>query len=107
LTTAPWSAAPGHLRLRVRLTPRAASDRIDGIATLSDGTAVLGARVRALPADSAANVALTRLVADALGLPRSAVTVTAGHKARVKELRIVGDPVTLEEAAARLWPAAG
>jgi len=106
LTALPWSAAgPGQFRLRVRVTPRAQADRIDGIAPLSDGTAVLAARVRVAPQDNAANDALARLVAGALDLPRSAVSVVAGHKARVKELRIAGDPVTLAAAAARLWTA--
>lgn len=107
MTAAAWTPGSGHLRLRVRLTPRAAADRIDGIAALSDGSTVLAARVRALPEDGAANDAVTRLVAEALGQHRSSVTIVGGHKSRVKELRINGDPVTLAEAAARLWPAAG
>ncbi|MCW5696422.1 MAG: DUF167 domain-containing protein [Bauldia sp.] len=105
MTALPWSAGADHLRLRVRLTPRAATDRIEGVALLSDGSAVLAARVRTAPEDNAANLALTRLVAAALDLPRSAVTIAAGHKARVKELRLAGDPAALTAAAARLWPA--
>ncbi|WP_287179828.1 DUF167 family protein, partial [Mesorhizobium sp.] len=43
----------------------------------------------------AANQALERLVAKALGVPRSAVSVVVGGTARLKTLRISGDPAAL------------
>ena len=98
----PWGAAPGGLRLAVRLTPRAGRDRIDGIAE-ADGRPVLVARVAAPPVEGAANAALVALVAKTLGVARSAVALEAGGTARVKRLRIAGDP---ESLAARLETAA-
>jgi uncharacterized protein YggU (UPF0235/DUF167 family) len=84
--------------LFVRLTPKAAMDRLEGIETSADGRSHLKARVRAVPENGAANQALERLVAKALGVPRSAVSVAAGGTARLKTLRVLGDPAALAKA---------
>ena len=100
----PWQAGPDHLRLSVRLTPKSSADRVEGRAVLSDGREVLAARVRAVPEDGAANTALIRLMAASLSVPRSAVTIARGETARLKQLRIAGDPAALLDRAERLWP---
>jgi hypothetical protein len=82
----------GALVVAVRLTPKAHRDSVDGVGVLSNGTEVVQARVRALPADGAANAALVKLLAGSLRLPKSAVEVVAGHAQRVKQVRIAGDP---------------
>ena len=87
--------ASDHLRLAIRLTPKAGGDRVDGRIRISDGTIAIGARVRADPEDGKANAALMKLVAKALGVSASAVTIAAGHRARLKQLRINGDPRAL------------
>lgn len=92
---APWTATADGLRLAVRLTPRGGRDALDGIEALSDGRLVLKARVRAVPEDGAANAALEKLVAKAAGVAASAVSVVAGHTARVKTLAIIGEPAAL------------
>lgn len=86
---------PGGVLLAVRLTPRAARDALGGVAVLPDGRPVALARVRALPADGDANAALVALLAKGLRLPKSAVTIAAGHTARLKQVRIAGDPDAL------------
>ena len=73
------------VRLAVRLTPGAGVDRIDGVV---DG--VLRARVAARPVDGAANDALLRLIADALGVPRSRVALRSGAAGRSKLLELEG-----------------
>ena len=88
-------AAP--VRLTVRLTPRAASDRIEGWEADAAGRTYLKVRTCAPPADGRANAALERLVAKALDLPASAVRLHAGGKARIKTLNIDG----LDEAGMR------
>ncbi|WP_192181912.1 DUF167 family protein [Mesorhizobium amorphae] len=93
-------ATPFRLRddgvdLFVRLTPKAALDRLEGVETAADGRSHLKARVRAVPENGAANVALEKLVAKALGVPVSAVSVVAGGAARLKTLRIFGEPAAL------------
>ena len=82
----------GGVVLSVRLTPRAARDSVDGVGVLSDGRAVALARVRALPSEGEANAALLALLAKRLRVAKSAVTIAAGHSARLKQVRIAGDP---------------
>jgi uncharacterized protein YggU (UPF0235/DUF167 family) len=94
----PWTAAPGALLLDVRLTPKGGRDALDGIAPLADGRTVLKARVRAAPHEGAANAALTRLIATAAGVAASKVTIVGGATARVKRLRVAGDPPALATA---------
>jgi hypothetical protein len=53
-------------------------------------------RVAAPPMDGAANAELIRFLAERLSVPRSAVTITAGHTSRRKTVRIAG----IETAAA-------
>lgn len=74
--------------LRVRLTPKAAMDRIDGPLADADGAPVLGARVRAAPEKGRANTALEKLLAGALGAPRTAVRVERGATSRLKTVRV-------------------
>jgi uncharacterized protein YggU (UPF0235/DUF167 family) len=92
----------GEFFVEVRLTPRAAFDRIDGVGTLADGRTVLLARVRAVPEDGRANEALCRLLADAFGVSKSSASVVSGHTARVKRVRLVGEPAALAATFARL-----
>jgi len=77
------------LEVRVRLTPKSSSDRVEGTCESADGPA-LAARVRAVPADGAANTALERLIADWLGLSKSSISLTAGLKSRVKVVTVRG-----------------
>lgn len=58
----------------------------------------LKARVRAVPEDGKANQALEMLLARALGMPKSAVAVVAGHTARSKTLRVEGEPSAIAAA---------
>lgn len=83
------------VELHVRLTPRGGADAIEGVETTADGRAHLKARVRAVPEKGAANAALARLVAGWLEVPRRDVTLAAGATARLKTLRVAGDPALL------------
>jgi uncharacterized protein len=94
----PWTAAPGGLLLDVRLTPKGGRDALDGVAALANGRTVLKARVRAAPHEGAANAALTRLIAVAAGVPANRVAIVGGATARLKRLRIAGDPRTIAAA---------
>jgi uncharacterized protein (TIGR00251 family) len=81
--------------LTVRLTPKSSRDSVDGVGKLSDGEQVALMRVRAVPEDGAANVALVALVAKTFGRPKSAVTILRGATQRVKHVRIDGVPDAL------------
>ena len=90
------------LALDVRLTPRGGRDAIEGVERRADGRVVLKARVRAAPFEGQANHALCRLVARELGLAPRQVAIAAGESARIKRLRIAGDPRMLDAALDRL-----
>lgn len=75
------------MRLTVRLTPRARSDRIDGVA---DG--MLRVAVTAPAAENRANDALLRLLAREWRLPRTALSISVGARSRNKLVHIAGDP---------------
>jgi hypothetical protein len=78
------------------LTPRSASDRVDGVV---DG--ILRAHVSAPAVAGAANQSLLRLLADELDVPRSSVRLVAGAAGRQK--LVVVDGVRPEAVVAR-WP---
>ena len=90
--------AGDHLRVEVRLTPRAARDDIEGETLLADGRKVLQARVRAVPEDGRANASLLRLLAEACGVATSKVSLVSGAGSRLKSVRIEGDPASLAKA---------
>ena len=98
----PFRLRDDGIDLFVRLTPKAALDRIQGVETTADGRSHLKARVRAVPENGAANHALERLVAKALGVPASGVAVVAGGTARLKTLRIAGEPAALAKGVEAL-----
>jgi uncharacterized protein (TIGR00251 family) len=94
----PWASYAGGLVLTVRLTPKGGRDSIDGIASLSDGSTVLKARVRAAPTDGEANAALIALIARTLRIAPGQMALVSGASSRIKRLRIAGDGPALAAA---------
>ena len=78
--------------LSIRLTPRAARERLTP--GPDDGFV---AHVTAPPVEGAANEALCRLVAKAAGVPPSRVSVVRGQRGRQKVVRVEG----LDEVSVR------
>lgn len=78
------------MRIAVRLTPRGGRDAIDGWATGADGRPHLKARVAAPPVEGEANAALIVLLAKALGISKSRVSIAAGQTGRLKSVEIEG-----------------
>lgn len=91
--------------LVVRVTPRGGRDTIDGIVELSDGRRALKVRVRVAPEDGAANRAVEKTIAQALKVPVSRVALTSGATARLKYIRIEGEPRQLMETLRALLKA--
>lgn len=71
--------------IELAVTPRAAADRVGPI---RDG--VLRVRVTRPPSDGEANRAVLRLVARAIGMPVSRLTLVAGERARRKRVTVEG-----------------
>jgi uncharacterized protein len=86
------------LLVTIRLTPKGGRDAIDGIVELADGTAVLKARVHAAAHEGAANAALVRLLAKALGIAAGDVSLVGGATGRIKQIRIEGPGSVLATA---------
>ncbi|MBZ9893188.1 MULTISPECIES: DUF167 family protein [unclassified Mesorhizobium] len=93
--SAPFRIRENGIELFVRLTPKSSMDRFEGIERSADGRSHLKARVRAVPENGAANQALEKLAAKTLGVPASAVSVVVGGTARLKTLRVTGEPQVL------------
>lgn len=71
--------------IAVRLQPRSARDEVVG-----EHGGALRVRVTAPPVGGRANEALIRILAGALGLPRGALAITAGHRGRTKSIQVAG-----------------
>jgi uncharacterized protein YggU (UPF0235/DUF167 family) len=69
--------------IAVRVTPRASRNAVE-----ADG-AVLRVRVTVVPEGGKANAAVTKLLAKALGLPKSRLALVRGETARDKVFRIL------------------
>jgi uncharacterized protein YggU (UPF0235/DUF167 family) len=94
----PWRPASGGLTLDIRATPRGGRDRIDGLTRDGDRGPALAVRVSAAPEGGRANAAIEALLAQALGVPKSAVSVAKGATGRRKRVEIRGDAQALAEA---------
>jgi uncharacterized protein (TIGR00251 family) len=73
------------VRIEIRVSPRASRNGIDGV---RDGRLVV--RVTAPPVDHAANDAVIDVIAEALHLPKRAITIVAGAQSRSKSIAIAG-----------------
>lgn len=84
LATGAMRYLPDMTRLRVRVTPRASRDAIEGF----DDAGILRVRVTAPPVDGAANKAVTKLLASALGIPQRDVVLVSGATSRIKVFEV-------------------
>jgi uncharacterized protein (TIGR00251 family) len=86
-------------RLAIRVIPRSAKPGIGGWRAATDGREELEVRVAEAPADGAANAAVVKLLAGALGVSRSEVSIVSGHSSRHKRVAV---PFEADEARRRL-----
>jgi uncharacterized protein (TIGR00251 family) len=98
LADASWlTPCPDGVDLVVHARPGARRSAVAGL-----HGAALGVRLAARPVDGAANLELVRLLADALGVSRSAVTLESGARGHRKRLHVAG--LDVATARARLAP---
>ena len=81
------------------MTPRSAKPGIGGWRKGADGREELEVRVAEAPTDGAANAAVVKLLAKALGLSRSEVTIVSGQTSRHKRVAL---PLDLNEVRRHL-----
>jgi uncharacterized protein (TIGR00251 family) len=84
---------PSGVRLSVRITPNAKKSEVQGV-----HEDALKIKLQAQPIEGKANEALIRFIADKLGLPRRAITITHGHLNKHKLLEVESTGLT-EDAA--------
>ena len=87
-------STPGAIVIDVRVIPRSSRSGIDGT---REGALLV--RLHAPPLEGAANTELIELIADALGVPRRAVSIVSGERSRQKRVRVAGISVALARAA--------
>ena len=88
------AASPQRALIEVRVTPRASHEAVE---VAGDRVRV---RVSSPPADGRANAAVVALLATRLGLPKRAVAIVRGRRARLKRVAIEG--LAADEVFARL-----
>jgi uncharacterized protein (TIGR00251 family) len=99
--TLPATRTADGVVLHIRLTPKSSAARVAGVED-HGGKPVLKAYVTVPPEDGKANAALLVLVADWLGVPKSAVALTGGQKSRLKSVAVSGGADALLEKMAVL-----
>lgn len=103
----PFRRVPEGIVLIVRVTPNARSEGAGGLWRGADAgnratEVALQVRVRAQPQEGMANKAVTAVLAKALGVPRSSLSIISGPKDRLKQVLVEGEPAALEQAAREL-----
>jgi uncharacterized protein len=91
------SPLPGGVRLAVQIQPNAKKTEVVGV--LDDALKI---KLAAQPIEGKANEALVKWLAGALGVSRSAVTLTHGQTNKKKLLEVAG--VTVEDVGRLLTP---
>jgi uncharacterized protein (TIGR00251 family) len=87
-----------HL-IAIKVTPRSAKPGIGAWREGADGRGELEVRIAESPTDGAANEAVVKLLAEALGISRSELSIISGAVSRHKRIAI---PFDLTEARGRL-----
>jgi uncharacterized protein YggU (UPF0235/DUF167 family) len=85
----------GSIRLAVRVSPRGGRNAVEGLREDAAGMQHVVVRVSAAPVDGEANDAVAATVAKWLGVKPRTVEIISSETARLKLLRIDGDPVAL------------
>lgn len=96
MTGGPLSRGSRGLTLALRVQPGAGRDQVVGLVADATGAVALKLKIAAPPEDGRANAAVLALLAKALGLPKSALSLVKGERDRGKVVAIAGDPAALE-----------
>ncbi len=95
----PWEIVKEHLMVHARVTPNARRNGIGGLHESPTGAPALGIFVSVPPEKGKANKAAIAILAKALKVPKSAISVAVGETARDKVFKIAQP---FDEAVERL-----
>ncbi len=95
----PWEIVKEHLMVHARVTPNARKNGIGGLYEAADGSQALGIYVSVPPEKGKANKAAIAILAKALKVPKSSISVAMGETSRDKVFKI---PPPHDEAVERL-----
>jgi len=87
------TASPGGLRLALQISANARKTEVIGV---QDGALKL--KLAAQPVDGKANEALIKYLSKALGVPRSALTITHGQSNKKKLIDVASTTLTPADA---------
>ncbi|TCS64764.1 DUF167 domain-containing protein [Varunaivibrio sulfuroxidans] len=82
---------PDGLKVHLRLTPKAAANRIGPLAENAQGGVVLKAQVTSVPEGGKANAHLLKMLAKAWRVPKTSLAVVGGATDRNKVIVCAGD----------------
>jgi uncharacterized protein (TIGR00251 family) len=91
----PFSTIAGGIRVRIKVTPKARRNQVEGLAAEPSGEVTLKVAVTAAPEGGKANAAVVKLLAAEWGVAKSTIEVVLGAADRRKLLHVAGDPATL------------
>jgi hypothetical protein len=83
------------ITLTIRVAPKSGRDAVAGWSRDGNNAPLLKVRVAAAPEDGRANDAVVALLAQRFAVPKKSVTILGGASARIKRVRIGGDPDAL------------
>ncbi len=95
-----WRALADGIEIAVRATPRGGRDAVESVVSDASGAHWLAVRVSVPPDGGRANDAVCKLIAFHFGVRGRDVTLVSGAAARLKRIRISGDPAKLSVVAA-------
>ncbi len=96
MTASPFGVGKDGVTVSLRVTPRAARNKIAGVVPAAEGAVELKIGVTAPPEDGKANAAVIKLLAKAWKVPKSSLSVIKGATDRRKVILVAGDAAALE-----------
>jgi len=86
------------MQLKIRLTPHATQNKIEGWEIAAKGQRILRVKVAAIPEKGKANEALIKLLSRTLQLPKSKMTLIRGAHSQIKEVEIEAEDNMIQRA---------
>ena len=83
---------PDGIRFKVKLTPKAGRNTLDGVMLDAVGDHILKIAVSAVPENNKANQALIDFLAKSLKIPKTCIRIVSGLTDRRKALFVAGHP---------------